>query len=217
VGSADTLQQFADLTGGQAFLNNNVRGAITQATGDARMSYVMAYYPNPQAFDGKYHKIRVVCSRKGVKVHSQVGYYAYGAPMASRTQLQATLESAITSQYDVSQIGLDVVMTPSAKFYSSVHLDIKIDPGSVADPEGGQFLITLVDLHADGKTGVSPPVSLDYQPGYKAADGPIPFAQERTVDASVKSVRLIVVDAKSIAIGSVTIPITGADLSPAGK
>jgi VWFA-related protein len=210
LGSADTLQQFADITGGKAFLNQDVRGAISQATGDARMSYQLAYYPTPQAFDGKYHKIRVVCTRKGIRVNSKNGYYASNDTAVSRTQQEAALDSAISSQFDASQIGLDVVMTPSKKFYSSVHFEIGIDPGTAVEPEGGKFLITLMDLHADGKNGVSPSVALDYKPG----NGPIPFAQERTVDGTVSKVRIIVMDSKTNAIGSITIPITPADLSP---
>jgi VWFA-related protein len=210
MGSQQTLQQFADLTGGRAFLNQDVKGAITQATGDARMSYQLAYYPTPQAFDGKYHKIKVTCTRKGVKVNSKSGYYASGDQLVTRTQQEATLDAAIESQYDSSQIGLDVVMAPSKKFYSSVHMDIGIDPGTAVEPDGGKFLITLVDIHADGKTGVSPSVALDY----KLGTGPIPFTQERTVDGTVSKVRIIVMDSKTNAVGSITIPINPADLSP---
>jgi VWFA-related protein len=214
LGSMETLQQFADLTGGQAFLNNDVKAAITQATADARMSYVLSYYPNPQAFDGKYHKIRVTCSQKGVKVHSKAGYYAYPTQAVSRTQHEATLDAALASQFDAAQIGIDAKMTPSKKFYTSIHLDIGIDPGSAADSEGGQFLITLEDMHGDGKNGVSPTVSLDYPAGYKPGSPPIPFEQERTFDGAPPKVRIVVMDAKSNAVGSLTIPVTPADLSP---
>jgi VWFA-related protein len=209
VASADSLQQFADLTGGQAFLNNNVKDAIVQATGDARISYLLTYYPNPQAFDGKYHKIKLTCTRKGVKVHTKAGYYAYPEEPVTRTQQEATLDASIDSQFDASQIGLKAVLSPSKKFYNSVHIDLSISPATPVDADGGQFLITLADLHKDGKHGVSPTVSLDYKPG-----GPVPFAQERTVDGSVAAVRVIVMDAKSNAIGSLTIPITPSDLSP---
>jgi hypothetical protein len=212
MGSADTLQQFADLTGGQAFLNNNVKGAIQQATGDARMSYTLAYFPAPYTGDGKYHKIKLTCARKGVKVHTRMGYYAFGEAGLTRTQQEQTLDGAIGSQFDASQIGIQAVMSQSKKFYSSVHLDFKIEPENGADPEGGQFLITLVDLHDDGKHGISPTVGLDYKPGA----GAIPFEQERTLNGVVPKVRIIVMDSKTNALGSLTIPIKAEDLSPAG-
>jgi VWFA-related protein len=213
MGSADTLQQFADLTGGQAFLNNNVRDAIKQATGDAHMSYLISYYPSKVYTDGKLHKIKVVCARKGVKVHSKTGYYAWGQQALTRNEQEATLERAIGSQFDASQIGITAVISPSAKFYSSLHLQISIDRSGLSNPQEGQLLVTLADLHTDGKRGVSPTTPLDY----KAGDRPIELPQERTVDGSIDRVRVIVMDARSNAVGSLTVPITKGDLSPAGK
>jgi VWFA-related protein len=211
MGSADTLQQFADLTGGQAFLNNNVRDAIKQATGDAFMSYLISYYSTKPGTDGKYHKIKVTCSRKSVKVHSKAGYYAWGDPLITRNQQEATLDAAIGSQFDASQIGISAVVSPSPKFFSSVHLEISIDRGGLSNPEEGHLLVTLADIHQGGKKGVSPTSALDY----KAGTGPIPFPQERTVDGTVESVRVIVMDGRTNAVGTLTVPIARADLSPA--
>jgi VWFA-related protein len=212
MGSAETLQQFADLTGGQAFLNNNVRDAIRQATGDAQMSYLLTYYSSKPA-DGKYRKIKLACARKGVKVHSKAGYYAWGAGSVTRNEQEAALDTAINSQFDASQIGLTAVMSPSKKFYSSVHLEISIDRSGLSNPDAGHLLVTLADLHSGGKHGVSPTEPLDYQAG----TGPIAFPQERTVDGTVESVRVIVMDGQSNALGTLTVPIAKTDLSPAGK
>jgi VWFA-related protein len=211
MGSAETLQQFADLTGGQAFLNNNVRDAIKQATGDAHMSYLISYYSAKPGTDGKYHKIKVTCARKGVKVHSKAGYYAWGDALLSRNQQEAALDAAIGSQFDGSQIGVSAVVSPSAKFFTSVHLEISIDRSGLSNPEEGHLLVTLADMHGDGKKGVSPTVPLDYQAG----TGAIPFPQERTVDGTVESVRVIVMDGRSNAVGTLTVPIAKSDLSPA--
>jgi len=213
LGSADTLQQFADITGGQAFLNNNVHEAILQATSDAHMSYLIGYYPTKAGGDGKYRKIKVTCARKGVKVHSKAGYYAWGQTAISQNDQEKALDAAIGSQFDASQIGIHAVVSPSAKFYSSVHLEIGIDRAGLSDQQEGHLLVTLADMHNDGKKGVSPVKPLDYQAG----NGPIPFPQERTVDGSVESVRVIVMDGRSNALGTLTIPIVKTDLSPAGK
>jgi VWFA-related protein len=213
MGSAETMQQFADLSGGQAFLSNNVREAIKQATGDAHMSYLIGYYSTKPGTDGKYHKIKVTCARKSVKVHSKAGYYAWADAPLSRNQQEATLDSAIGSQFDAAQIGLSAVITPSPKFYSSIHLEISIDRSGLSNPEEGHLLVTLADIHQGGKKGISPTTPLDY----KSGTGPIPFPQERTVDGTVESVRVIVMDGRSNAVGTLTVPITKADLSPAEK
>jgi VWFA-related protein len=208
MGSAETLQQFADLTGGQAFLNNNVREAIRQATADAQMSYLISYYSSKPT-DGKYRKIKLACARKGVKVHGKAGYYAWGTASVTRNEQEAALEAAIESQFDGSQIGLTAVVSPSKKFFGSVHLEISIDRGGLSSPDGGHLLVTLADIHADGKRGVSPTAPMDYSAGA----GAIAFPEERTVDGTVESVRVIVMDGRSNALGSLTVPIAKGDLS----
>lgn len=62
----DTLQQLADLTGGRMYIGGEVGKAIAQSLEDARARYQLVYdAPSP---DGKYHKLRVACARKGVRI-----------------------------------------------------------------------------------------------------------------------------------------------------
>jgi hypothetical protein len=62
----DTLQQLADLSGGRLYLNGEIDQAINQALQNSRSRYQLLY--DAPAPDGKYHKIRVECSRPGVHV-----------------------------------------------------------------------------------------------------------------------------------------------------
>jgi VWFA-related protein len=70
----DTLVQLADLSGGRTYPNGEIDQAITQALQDVRARYQLAYEPPPA--NSKYHKLRVDCSRKGVRVEAPPGYYA---------------------------------------------------------------------------------------------------------------------------------------------
>jgi VWFA-related protein len=70
----DTLQQLADLSGGRVYLDGEVDQAVTQSFRDVRSRYQLAYEAPPA--DGKYHRLRVECSRKGVNVQSPKGYFA---------------------------------------------------------------------------------------------------------------------------------------------
>jgi VWFA-related protein len=75
VGNGDvaTLDQFADLTGGKVY-QDDIEKAVKEVTAASRSSYLIDYDgPLP---DGKYHKIRVTCSRKGVRLQVKKGYYA---------------------------------------------------------------------------------------------------------------------------------------------
>ena len=75
VGNGDlaTLEQFADLTGGKVY-QNDIEKAVKEVTATSGSGYVVEYdAPRP---DGKYHKIRVTCSREGVRLQVKQGYYA---------------------------------------------------------------------------------------------------------------------------------------------
>jgi hypothetical protein len=70
----DTLQQLADLSGGRVYLNGEIEEAITQSLQDVRSRYQQSYETASQ--DGKYHKLSVECSRKGVHIEAPKGYFA---------------------------------------------------------------------------------------------------------------------------------------------
>jgi len=70
----DTLQQLAGLTGGRVDLSGDAGTAITQSLETARGRYRLTV-PAPTA-NGKYHKLRVECIRKNVRIDAPRGYLA---------------------------------------------------------------------------------------------------------------------------------------------
>jgi VWFA-related protein len=72
-GNVATLDQFADLTGGKVY-QNDVEKAVKEVMAASRSGYLMEY--DGPRLDGKYHKIRVTCSRKGVRLQVKQGYYS---------------------------------------------------------------------------------------------------------------------------------------------
>lgn len=72
--SRDTLQQLANVTGGQVYLHGETDQAIADALQGGRARYQLTY--NAVAPDDKYHTVRVECSRKGVRIEAPQGYYA---------------------------------------------------------------------------------------------------------------------------------------------
>ena len=71
----DSLREFSDGSGGNYFGNvdkyETINDAIHNITGNY---YVLGYYVN-EAWDGKFHDIKVSAKRRGVEVHAQTGYY----------------------------------------------------------------------------------------------------------------------------------------------
>ncbi len=74
-GSRDisAIQEFADLTGGKLY-DSDLEKAIGEVMLDSRFMYVIQYAATPP--DGKYHKIRVTCTRKGIRIQTKQGYYS---------------------------------------------------------------------------------------------------------------------------------------------
>ena len=73
--SSATLRRFADLTGGRLFPSDHIDDAISQALADSRLSYRLGYLPPPGKAGAGYRKIRVVCTRHGIRAQTRQGYY----------------------------------------------------------------------------------------------------------------------------------------------
>ncbi|HEY6989861.1 MAG TPA: VWA domain-containing protein [Bryobacteraceae bacterium] len=71
---ADTLRQLANLTSGRKYSSGDIKRAIADAMEGARGRYHLTYQASEP--DRKYHSIRVVCRRKGVRIQAPQGYFA---------------------------------------------------------------------------------------------------------------------------------------------
>jgi VWFA-related protein len=74
--SRDSLDILTGATGGRAFSTIELNRAINRIDAEARTNYSIEYRPPAQNWDGKYHKLRVTVARKGVRLQTEVGYYA---------------------------------------------------------------------------------------------------------------------------------------------
>ncbi len=74
----DTLLKLASLTGGRLYTGGEVVKAIGESLQGNRARYQLALAS--ASSDGKYHKLRVVCVRKGVRVETQRGYFGVSTP-----------------------------------------------------------------------------------------------------------------------------------------
>jgi len=77
------LQQFADLTGGHAFFPygvDDLAQSFDQIGTELRSQYFIAYAPAIPPSDGRYRRVDVQTSRKGLIVRTRKGYYALAQP-----------------------------------------------------------------------------------------------------------------------------------------
>ena len=125
-----TLNQFADMTGGRAGVDRDIAAAITQATMDARTSYQIGYYAPEESADGKFHKLRIACTRKGVRIQAKTGYYAW--PQAPDAEALQAIRAAITQPVDAAEIGLRATLVQDPGSAATRHLRVRIDANDIA-------------------------------------------------------------------------------------
>jgi VWFA-related protein len=112
------MREIADRTGGRAFMNtNDLTNAIRRAMDDTRFTYVLAYAPSHNQWDGKFREIKIKVNRPGVDVRYRQGYYAYPENPSDEKTRQAILAEAATTPLLSTGLGLlaDVPQRPTAE------------------------------------------------------------------------------------------------------
>ncbi len=71
----DSLRQLASLTGGRHFNNIDYQDVISEGIQNSTGYYYVLGYSVDEAWDGKFHEIKVEVKQKGVKIHAQKGYF----------------------------------------------------------------------------------------------------------------------------------------------
>lgn len=214
MGDIATLDEFAHLTGGRPDGGKDIGAAVRQSMVDTRTSYQIGYYPPEQHWDDKFHKLQVTCSKKGVRLQTKTGYYAWReAPGSHSTQ---AIRSAMATRFDAAEIGLRGKVTMEPGGDGKARLEARIDAHDlVLVPRGNQYdgqLRVAIVGYVPGKppsSGPIAPVDLHYDAAERdrALREGISFTQDLSLAGDIESVRLIVFDRNSNAIGSLTIPV----------
>jgi hypothetical protein len=110
-----TMQMLADRTGGRAFYNNNdLNAAFRRAADDARVSYVLGYYPSHKDWKGEFRKIEVRMARPEIELHYRRGYFAQASEPVDAGYHERVLDAALWNPIDATGLGLTVQVTPKA-------------------------------------------------------------------------------------------------------
>ena len=214
--SLETLDEFAGLTGGRSYGAVDVPRALAQSAADARLSYLIAYDPPLDKWDGKYHKIRVVCSRKGVRLQTKQGYYAFEANAHEGDLEKAAFETAISSPFDTPEIGLNAKLVPSATIQGDMNLEIRIDAADVrlareGDIFTGQMVVGVAGYLASGRADAEPTSifapRLSPSERERALQQGLFVVRNINVPAAMRKIRVMVYDRASGALGSLTLPV----------
>lgn len=204
----DSMQALADATGGRAYLHtNDLSDAIRRAADDARLTYVLGYYPANTKWDGTFHHITVNVARPGLSVRYRSGYVA--------TQSPAKIALADTARSPLEATGLRL-SAHVERAAADVQVTIQLDPSSVtltksARTWDGSLEILIAQSFPNGQLKKTFENTLHLQFPDEAHDqiqreG---FTMTRTVtqEAGAHKLHIVMRDVATGATGSVNIPL----------
>lgn len=209
----------ADQTGGLAFYGTNDIGKVMKrAFDDGRYAYTIGFYPSHGQWDGKYRKIKIQVMTAGAQLRYRSGYFAEVEHVDSETQAKPDLEEAALSPLDATRLGMIVSGKLSGPVSArKVELPVGLDPKqlllkSVGEHGQGAVDLYFVQRNAKGETvaAESQRVGLNLEEKkyeYLSKAGLV-LARHVKIDAATTELRVLVRDAGSEALGSVTIPVS---------
>jgi VWFA-related protein len=224
----ETMEDLAHSTGGRAWYNtNDLARAIHEAVADSTLTYTIGFYPTDEKSDREFHKIKIETARH-LNLHYRSGYLE--VPPASPDERQRLLQmhDAAWSPMDATELGLTVHAARSA-----------VPPGSSAGvPAGAPTLDLLVTIQPDGVqlkqdgdryNGRLDMLIVQRDPRGNEIEAPfdtielkmlgdtyrkfttngLPVRKTLALSARAETLRIVVRDAGSGMIGSLTVPLTG--------
>ena len=213
------MQHVAKQTGGRAFtLTNDVFGAIRTAVDDSRVTYTLGFYPESTRQDGSFHPITIkLAERRGITLRYRQGYIDTPDAPADPTRRKSDLEQAAQSPLDANALPLSARLLPSADrgtynvnlTISLAGLNLKQD-GEVWTGEVDVFLLQRDQQgHEFGRVNETIAMRLKQATYRQMLTTGAPYRREVVVNPKADVLRVVVRDARSGDIGSLTIPAKG--------
>lgn len=209
------LEKIAALTGG-LYSVRDVVAAVERASSDGKAAYTLQYYLSDQKQDGKYHKLRVTCQRKDIAILSEQGYYikskADGDAQAQKADpADALRNAALLSPYDYKSIPVIATVTKNHGEPPSAHYELQIGVASLLPVDGsqtsyrGSALMTYAEYDNETLPQVSRPTPVKFGANGKRD---VHLSGDIQLGRDMRSIRFVVVDPVTRAIGSATIPMS---------
>jgi VWFA-related protein len=161
------LRTIAENTGGRAFVGaSDMPRAIRELIEDNNTFYLLGYYPDPLARDGKFHEVDVrVKGHPEYRVRARAGYTAPKPAKATVEDTKMTLEGALSAPLPVPSLELRAAAAPVAigekGMKTAVTLQVRypsLPSGKVED----NLSFGVIALDHDGKIKASTRGSYKY-------------------------------------------------------
>jgi len=211
-----TMEELASRTGGKAFYNtNDITKAVASAVADSRLTYTLGYYPIDEKFDGKFHKVDVKVKVSGAHARFRKGYFDMAEQPQDTSKRKVELRDAVFSPLDATEIGLTVHVAAYAPKPGSYEILVKVDPQGIGlqknnDRWDGKLDVLLIQKDARGNQFNGRDDTLEMQLKQDKYDivskEGLTYRQVIEKQPQATQLRIVVRDASSGQIGSVTVP-----------
>ncbi len=213
--SIDTFAESAHLTGGVEFHDtNSVEGAIRKVMDDSDIVYTLGLYLSDNDLDGAFHRIKVEVSKKGVDLRYRAGYMATKDIGLTPEQRRTVLSEAVHGPLQSSAIGLRATATADPGKSGNYQLVVSIDAHDMHFEQMDKvwtsaFEVALTwDPSPPDKVTTEPvPIVLTDDQFHDALKRSLLWRKTVSVGTKARSLRVVIQDQATGAIGSVTIPL----------
>jgi VWFA-related protein len=215
--SHSTMTELANQTGGRAVWDTgDVEGAIRRALEDARLTYTLGYYPTDTRFDGKFRDIKVSVKRAGAQLKYRRGYYALPDEPRGDIDAQKAMNAALTSPLEATGIVFLIELGKAASGGAALQLAIEIDTNTiklepVQENWAGGLDALFVQLDKSGRTvgsaGRKIPLKLTAADRAQLLRDGLVLNLPIALKGDCDRLRVVLRDARSGAVGTVTVPI----------
>jgi VWFA-related protein len=218
----DTLNQFADMTGGKAFYNtNDLASCFKRAADDASSYYMVGYYLDMHNNHAGWRQLKVKVDKKDTEVRARKGFFVTNATIHAELTHNSDLSYALMSPIEGTGIPLTVkwLGVSGAGETKKAEFLVRLPPNSVSLEGGGQSHLNFdlgVAAFADkAKTGkptsmisktFTTPVS-EAQMATLRSNG-VGFTHAVELGPGQYTVRVVIRDNVTGKVGSVTAPLT---------
>jgi VWFA-related protein len=219
--SFDTLDLFAEMTGGKAFYNSNdLASSFKRAADDGSSYYMLGYYLNTHNNQSGWRQLKVKIDKKDVEVRARKGFFVTNATIHMDLTRSADLDYAMSSPIEGTGIPVSVkwlgvsgaAATKQAGFEVQLPLNgLAFEPGS---PNKLNFDFAVAAWSPNSKDG-KPANSMarNFSPTLKESqlavlqkDG-LDFHSSLDLAPGQYAVRFVIRDNVTGKIGSVTAPL----------
>jgi len=217
----DTLNAFADMTGGKAFYNtNDLASSFKRATEDGSSYYLASYYLDTHNNNSGWRQLKVKVDKNGMEVRAREGFFVTNATMNPDVTRSSDLTYALSSPIEGTGVPLSLKWLGTSGVGANKKAEFLIHmpaDGLSIEKRNGQnhlnFDFAAVAYLTDGKTGKATKTI------GKAVNTGVPDAQVaslRFIDMKNALelgpgnyvVRVVIRDNVTGKIGSVTAPLT---------